>query len=321
MDKGRPKRRQLFNEELKKEFLDLYPSSTKYNYEYVLSKSYDLENKWNKDLSVFNEEELNLLFSNMGAKSFLSISTQVSAISKYIQYTIVKDDHNKKRANYAEIPQFKGEKLNKYIDKEALNKTVITRQELYKIVDDCESAQDGVIFSLLFEIGKGEDFDELVNLKIQDVDEKKNILRLNSNNGSQRQIEVPQECIDVILEAAETNVYPKQSVNNLAFKGEQFDLVETKHILKPSKRKNADIKVTPQQLRQRFTKIKSIFEYDELTPTSTMISGMIDYADKIIKEKNLNWLESEHYKEITERYGMKPVNWYTTKTRIEKYIF
>lgn len=316
---GKQSHRQIFNPELKYRFIRQFQQSTQNNYEYVLSKSYNMEREKNKDLCQFNMDELDTLFGILNAKSFQSIQYQWNIVNNYIEFAT--DECGYGNINFAKT--FMTEELHKYINKVWTTKKIVTKDELYDLCGDCESPQDRVIFSLLFEgCTGGENFEELINLTIDDVDENNNILALSKNDGQQRQIEVSQECIDIVLEAGEETTYLKGNgeVSENIKAAKQLDLVDTKHIIKPSKRRDSGYSATPGLIRQRFNKIKKAMDNPYLTPTSIMISGMIDYAKKLKEEKLIPELTTDDYKDINMRFGLNQDNYYTTKKRIKDYI-
>ena len=315
----------LYNEQRKNLFLKSYEDeNTVVNYRYVLAKIYQYEERFGKDVCDFNYKDLDVLFHGLNAKSVQSIAYQVSVIQKYIKFCI-EEGFSNNSINYATLSTFSGSNLEVYVNTIWKEKRIMSREDIYKtIIEETENAQDGVIFSLLFEGVHGEELSELINLRQQDVDELNNRLKLVDKYDNKREIVVPGECISIIKDALDQSEYEKTIVSDEGrVYSETTILKDSDHVLKLSQRKKSKDQITAQAIRQRFKKIKDYYKNPYLTPSSVRLSGMIDMAYNIVKNEGLNSvseLTTDHYKTINVQYGINLENHYQTKLKIKQHI-
>lgn len=309
----------LYNGSRKEMFLDSYEDAgTRVNYKYVLAKCEPYEQRLDKDLGDFNHEDLDMLLHGLNAKSLQSISYQVSVIQKYIKFAI-EEGFSNNSINYATLPSFSGQSLNVYVNTIWREQRIMNREDIYKtIIEETENAQDGVIFALLFEGVYGEGLSELRNLKKSDVDG--NRIHLTDESGEQRSILVSSECISIVNEAAQQEEYFKTILaDDGKVHAEKYELYDSEFVLRLIDRKGAEDQISAQAIRQRFKKIKDFYKNHYLTPSSVRLSGMIDMARHIVKERNLSSIEdltTEHYQLINRQFGLDESKFYVTKMKI-----
>lgn len=308
----------FYNEMRKINFINQHvKEKNKHNYIYVLSKAKEYEEYFNKDLCHFSFEEMEALLYGFNAKTIESLSYQAHIINKYIEYVLEKGIVE----NSINLKMFKHENLDKYVNKITSMNRIVTRHQLYNnIIKECTNAQDAVIYSLIFEGVYGEDLSELYNLKISDVDEMKSELKLNDKSGSKRVIKVPDETIQLIIDAHNEMFYYKTSDNYESVRGERFELNDSDYVLKNTKRKNARTKISSQTIRQRFIKIRNHFDSPHITPSSIRLSGMIDMARQIKYKEGVVSISKEHLNAIFRQFNVSINNFYATKAKIERYV-
>ena len=317
---------ELYNPVYKQRFLDQYEEEgTKYNYRQVLGKCYRFESeRFGKDVSEFNHEELDNLFYNLQAGSYESLVGQVSIITSYISFAI-QEGFSRNNINFATLSSFHGKNLMKYVDKTWQEKRIMSREDIYdEIITDCINAQDAAIYSLYFEGVSGEGAEEIINLKRDDINKTDNILTLTKNDGTTRALPVPEECINILVEASEQKKYERTlfvESNNTIDKA--YTLVDNEHVLRPTIRSNGIETLRTQAVRERFNKVKKYQGNSYITPTSVRLSGMIDYAKQYMEEsgvETLDDLQMDYYKRLYERFGISESLHYATRGKLKKYI-
>lgn len=309
----------IYNEELKNRFMEQYPDSTKMAYEIIFRKTAKTEEQLGKDLCNFNFSEIDGLLYSMGAKTVESLVSAVSVLSGYTDFCILEGYVPTKMNYYRQFTD--KELLKKYLNRFAVkNMYLKNKQELQLIKNICDNAQDEVVFALLWEGVMGEGLEELVNLKIEDVDFENN--RIHIEGKHERIITVEQDTIDSIQDAIEERFYIRKNETN----GDSNMLLNiTPYVIRPVVRKITDKKVKPGVIRNRIMRIAELYDNPYITPTNIQRSGMIYYIKKMMQEKGYKTfkeVESGDLKPILIRYGYDytPQNVFKIRLRFKDYI-
>lgn len=307
----------FFNQQLKEQFIQTYESSTQNNLRYLFQKSYNFERLFNKDLFEFSTNELDQLFKSFSSISYHGMASRISIVIKYIDYCI-RNGYSDNSLNLAK-GFYSREKQEEYVNKIAQDKKFIDEEQLKLIEDFCVNSQDALIFRLLFESVKGENLEELINLKISDCDFDSNTLLLTKNSGENRMLLVSDTCMDLIQEASSQKIYYKNNGEvKINIRAEQCGLAASDYILRPCSKER--LKISQSVLNHRLKKIAELYDNPYLTPTNIWFSGMIHYG-KILKQKHKQQsLNKEDYLEICIRFSYNSNNWSLLKARIEEYI-
>lgn len=309
----------IYNEELKNRFMEQYPDSTKMAYEIIFRKTAKTEEQLGKDLCNFNFSEIDGLLYSIGAKTVESLVSAVSVLSGYTDFCILEGYVPTKMNYYRQFTD--KELLKKYLNRFAVkNMYLKNKQELQLIKNICDNAQDEVVFALLWEGVMGEGLEELVNLKIEDVDFENN--RIHIEGKHERIITVEQDTIDSIQDAIEERFYIRKNETN----GDSNMLLNiTPYVIRPVVRKITDKKVKPGVIRNRIMRIAELYDNPYITPTNIQRSGMIYYIKKMMQEKGYKTfkeVESGDLKPILIRYGYDytPQNVFKIRLRFKDYI-
>jgi integrase len=304
----------FYNENLKKRFLEEKPTQTQNFYGYVLSKACNMEELLQKDIHDFTLNELITLRQSYNNRSFTVVLSIKSVLTQYIDFCI-EQGYVKSKINYLKGVGGK-EDIIKYVDNIAKNKKFISEEELYEIENLCYNAQDAVIFNLLFNGVKGENSEELINLKILDCDFTNNTLILTKMNGDSRTIKVSDRTMELIKDAINQDKYFKNNGEECAAKAQTWNIIETEYVVRTAG-KTAD-KAKPSNIISRINKIKTFWGNPYLTVTSIWYSGMLNYANKIKEDKGE--LFREDYENINKVFSYDPRYWYLTKVRLSEYL-
>lgn len=332
----------LYNKELKLSFIEeKYENNTQKQVARLLGNAYNIEKALGKDLSNFSYEEIEEFLKSLNRKTVQSVSGDVSFLRSYIDYAIEKG-YVPTRINYLKL--FRGsEMLSKYVNKVAMNMvsdnsvmdlgSYITRNELHRIIDFCENAQDGAIFGLLFESAYGVALEELRNLKKTDCNIETGEITLTrkvKNKETQeeeaqtRKIIIKDRHILYVLEdAIDQRVYEKNNGVNEELRAPRFDLADTDYVFRVSGRKGNE-PINPVSINNRLKKIAKLYDNPFLNPKNIWISGQIDYAktlkNELFPNDKIEDLERDFYEIVNSRFGYSERYWYTTKRRIKNYI-
>lgn len=309
---------------LKERFLEQYDEKTRKMYAYVLSKTTDAEKQLNKDVCNFTYDECDMMLYGLNATSDQSILTQTSILSMYVDYAILQG-YVPTKINYF-ASSFTGvDVLKKYINKTAAEKKYITINELKEIIRFCENAQDYIPFPLLFFGVKGEKFEEILKLRVDNCNLEDGILKLTKNNGEQRTITVPELVTKAIDEAIKQDEYKKANGKMKEYNNVPTTVAidKTNYVIRLIGRR-AILKPSAQTINRRVATVSKWMGYNYLNPTNVWLSGMIHFAKEYAKEKNLTEFTVDDWETINKRFGYgKNSRQYAsvTKNKIESYVF
>lgn len=306
----------LYNEEFKKRFLEQYPEETAKFYASVLAKAYTYEKFLEKDMAAFNVDEIKSWLLSLDATTLASLTTSVSVARQYTNFAIKERFVDKLINDY---DMFDRKTLRQYVSKIAEKKRYISKEEFDKFVDSIYNASDAVIFQLLWEGVKGENTEEIRNLRPEDVDAENRILTLRRDDGTTRQVKVSDKLIQLIFDAYNEEKYYNNNGMSTQPKCTFTYLPNTGYVVRPAGR-NKTGRIDDQIIQRRVRLLARALGNPFLTITNIWLSGMIEYAKQYMKEKGLTSLSMNDYKEICKRYGQNEDLWYSVKTNIDPYL-
>jgi len=278
----------LYNREFKERFLSKYPDERAKFYASVLAKAYKYERALNKDMAEFNVDEIKDWLMSLDATSLASLTTAVSVARQYARFAIEERFVNKLINDY---DLFDRSLLNQYVSKVAIEEKYLTKEEFEKLVNLAYNASDAVILQLLWEGVKGENTEEIRNLRPEDVDRINNILTLRRDDGSTRKVQVSDRLIELIDKAYNEEKYYNNNGMSTQVKCNYAYLANTGYVVRPAG-KNKKGRVTDQVVQRRVRLLARAFENPFLTITNIWMSGMIEYAKKYMQKKGLTKLST-----------------------------
>lgn len=318
--------------QLKTEYLSIKPRETAHSDYFVLRSADEYEESMQKELYNMNYSELNQLlvlkFKNSSSKA---IAKNVSILKNYIDFCIEKNMvlHGENR-----LAMFTSEDIRDIVNKQALGSKYITRFELDKYKNMLYNEQDKLMLELLFIGVKGRPsqegtLEEIINLKMSDVDKEKRRLILSQNNGKHRLLEnVPASTIELIEETYNQKFYvenngqitgnprspnPRETIINY-FEGYVFRT--------PGKDRFSQLGKS--MLNSRLRKIQKILDNYYITWTSIYMSGMLDMLYNLKMEKGE--LTKEDYNIVCNRFNYAIEDngegryWSNLKTTFHEYL-
>lgn len=313
---------------LKQEYLDTKPLQTATSDAFVLRSVDEFESLLEKPIYDMTHSELKqMLLVQFKNSSIKAIAKNVSILKTYIDFCINKNIvlHGENR-----MATFTMDKIKEIVNKNAFINKYISKERLKEYQNILYNDQDKLILELLFVGVKGRPtkdgtLEELINLKIDDVDKKNRKLKLTRNNGDIRFIEVEDSTIELIEDTFNQKYYYENNgeiTNNPRIpkpRKTRINHFENYVFRIPSKNKFS--KFTPNILNSRLSKIQKYTDNRHITYTSIYMSGMIYMAKEIYKEKGI--LAKEDYVKICDRYGYgddPEKYWFNLKEIFEEYM-
>lgn len=292
---------EMYNEDIKNEFLSQYPEKTQLTYSYVFVRSKDTEDMLERDLYTFSTDEIISVIKDANHTTINSIRHTWNIISLYMDWSAKYRDNSINQAKNISMDELRG-----CLDKS--KKLYITEEELTDLENKAANAQDIVALRLIFEGVGGTGLSEICNLHYNDVNWNNNILKLKDDKHGERELEVSDRCISIIKSAYNQHVYLKGNGESTA-RNPEAPLQESDYILKnieTSLTKNFN-GIDRHTIYRRIATLSDpkVFDLPFLTPKNVEKSGMIKLAYDLYKESEK--LDNEELSAVAERFNVKKV--------------
>jgi integrase len=308
---------------VKDEFLEKQRHSTRGFYSYILKKIDEWEVKIGKKVYDFNIEDRDeFLLVQFKNGSFWAFQTNLAVIKQYIDFCISQKHIVKHYENrFAMI-------LSKDYEKYVKAVQYISKLENRELQKKLINKQDKLILEFIGIYGMrgrtedGNTLEELVNLRIKDIDRDNKIIKVLNNDGEDRKIQNVDEYTFDLIEATLKDTFyifnnglkKKPNDKGIYEKTERgLQINPTIYVFRtPGKKKIG--KTTPNYLSNKIPRLKKWLKKPYLTVTNLYFSAMIEYA-KNLKEKN-GELTEEDYSDINEIFNFgSDGNKYAHKTK------
>lgn len=285
----------LYNPDLKFEFLEKnYPNNydTQQTIVFNFIKSGVLEKLYDKDLCIFNSEEIKDLVESLGYTTENTIRVALSYFSAYVDWCIAENKRGIHETYSNDIDIFIAtQDLSKFVSKIKTKHRYVTKEELYYAVDLLNNPIDQVLLLGLYEGIAGEKLYELRSLKRKNsVQFDAKMVILIDINGNERMKPISSKLTNILKEAIEQEDYLLANGENLKGKGDVRKLINSEYILRPTVRGDNDVNemMTYSVISGKFTKVKKYIGLEHATPQSIVDSGMINRVIELTKEHGLD---------------------------------
>jgi len=297
----------------KEEFLNDLKPSTRSFYSYILKLADEYEKEIGKSIFNFNIEDRDeFLVVKYKNKNIYSFQTTLSPLKKYVDWCISKNFVVHFQNIFATILT---KDYKEYINVQAKKNSYIPLSECREFQSKLVNYQDRAIIELP-NLGvrgrteKGNTLEELVNLKVKDIDWKEKRLYLTKNNGELRWMDVDDYTLDLLKKVIDQDFYIAN--NGLKTKPNDDGVYEstdrgriinkTEYVFRtPGKNKNG--KVDYQFFASRIQRIQKWLGKPYISISNLYFSAIIEYAKKMKKEKGeKDKLTRDDYISINERF-------------------
>lgn len=316
--------------ELKHEFLDKQKKTTKGFYTYILKRADEYEAEIGKKIYDFNIEErddfLIVKFKNGSKNVFQST---LSPLKKYLNFCIAKNivKHNENRFTTILVKDY-----DNYINIQARGNIYISKSEVRELQKQLINPQDRLILELLTwgirgrtEIGNTHE--ELINLKVNDIDYQNKAITLTNNDGEIRLVYIDDYTLDLIKQVIAQQDYVcsngKISAKSKSRSSRILPVNKTQYVFR-TPGKNRFGRVDHQLFDRKVQLMRKWLEKPYLSIGNLYDSAMIDEAKRIKEEKGE--LTRDDYIRINEKfqYGdtkeRQTLYWVKTSELVNPYI-
>jgi len=314
--------------ELKHQYLDEKVTATGESDSFILRSVDEYEVAKGKPIYNMHRDELNgMIAKQFNNPSVGAVTKNVSIIRTYIDFCINKNVviHGENR-----LATFTVEDAKNLVNQRVLLKKFITREQKIEYQRILYNEQDKLILELPYVGGRGRTCDgctseEIINLRMSDVDEENKMITLTQNDRKTRELEVETSTIELIKDAYNQKIYVENNgemSNNLRLSKPReitINRVEDYVLCVPSLKKFQ--KFTSNLITSRMSRMQKYLDSPYLTVSGIYMSGMVQLAIDIYKEKGE--VDKDDYIDICFRFNyggdIPEKYWHILKAQFEQY--
>lgn len=285
---------------------------------------YEFEKMYNKDLGMFNEEDIRTFIKSQNTNSSSYIDYLKSLLNRYEEWALktgVNPTYNP--CNSLDFKEFaiinKKDLRDKYIKVEELI-------ELWEINKNKEFAnyQEAALV-LLIRLGlKGKNWSEVKYFKLEDIDFHNNLINVTDRNEANingnkiiKRIKVNQDIIDILVESRKERVYRKKFRDNMVL---DIEYKETPYLIKVLT-SFKDVIIGATAFRTSIVNFFNIIEYNYIPAKNLFKNAEIDMLLEAKHTKKWNKLDTNDFKHVVKFYeGIDKSGSLATKLK-DYYIF
>jgi len=315
--------------ELKNDYLNSKPTATGESDSFILKSVDEYEDTKGKSVYNMHRDELNgMILFKFNNPSVGAVTKNVSIIRTYIDFCINKNivTHGENR-----LATFTSDNAKDFVNKQTLLKRFITKEQLKEYQKILFNEQDQLIleYPYIGVIGRncvGCTSEEIINLRMSDVDKENNMITLTQNDGKHRMLEVEPRFIELIEDVYNQEIYVENngemSNNPRLSKPREITINQVEdYVLRVPSMKKFQI-FTPNLLNSRMRRMQIYLDNSQISFTSLYRAGMIQMAMDIYKEKGE--IDKNDFIEICIKYnysnnGNFEAYWFNVKNLFEQY--
>lgn len=284
----------MYNSDIKNAYIDYKKEITIINKNFLISifeRSALYEEKLNKDVCTFTFTDISNMYKLWNISSINSLSMINTIFISYTEFCIsrglVKDCQN----HFIEL---KRDELTACLNKLMQRVQIVTKDELLAAIIGLRPREQYAVLAL-FEFGRGNNYEDIYKLHLEDVDIQNKKAKLSSG----RIVMLSDILINVILKSANTYEYETET--------RVLPFVDSEHyvdVFKSCYNRPVTRRSVYNSIMKTLNRINSA-----VTTYSIIDSGKIDFVRKRAREENLTAKEYliQYQDEITNQYGVKTV--------------
>lgn len=290
----------MYNSEIKERYLEekkFESHDNSMNTRVQFIRCAEKEFELGKDVSNWTLYEIKEYYKLMNVSSNYTLKNINSRFSMYTQFCL---SNNLVVDNQNHYLEFDDDMIMDCLNKSLINKRILDKETVYRLIDELPNARDQFILLSYFEFGRSKDNVDVVNARPEDVDG--NTLKLPT-----REVEISDKMIAVINDCMEEEKY-----FSITGKEKKSVLLEDNgYIVKnyPNQKSNSAF----QRGRNVYMACKRAFEYlgvPWLNANAFMESGKICMVKKRSEELGVSpkeYIYSDHKLELENQYDFKLV--------------
>jgi hypothetical protein len=273
----------MYNEEQKMRFLDncSYEMSTVEVVKLTFNKTELVERQHNKDLSEFIRPDVVDLLKSFNSKSKRRLQVLCKYFSDYYNWCksegLVTDPVNQYDRLMTESI------INDVIPSEALNNKYFTEEDLIGYMDNVPDVTNKFIMYGIFNGIRGDNYDNLVNAKIEDYDPVTKTLKLKSG----LVIKVNSLLYNLMWQADDDTHYYADGIEKES-RFRKFEYLRTGYIIKPTINGGDNSPVLRGIIHGRLATIKKQVGNEFISGSTLYKNGLVSYVKKRFEERGID---------------------------------
>lgn len=294
----------MYNEERKLRYIE--SARLKYTEDYVtnlyslFNKTGSIEELFQKDVAEFNHNDISNLYAYVRYSDEYTYSNTNSRLISYVDWCL---EQNLVLDGMNHFREFVLDDFKKYINQKLQSRKYLTRKELMEFVNRIANPRDQFVVMCLFEIGKSDNFEDILKMKLEDINESENTVKLNSG----KVVHVTDDFIRIAKEAdKQTTYFFVISENERAMNGGPYIFKKVYGSVLPAEGvANAGNKLVARVIK---TLIDTYGGYEEINTSSLAVSGQIDMINRRSKEMGITKEEYvvKHFDDLRTQYNLSP---------------
>ena len=306
-----------YNELIKKKYLENSQENNANYADKLFSFYAGIEEEFGKDLAVFSKEEIIDTYSKISSLS--TLRRYQSVLRNYTSFYL-SETHNQENQN--EYDNILDDELVQIIKSNANNRMYISKWQLMEILEDLPNAVDKFLVLALYEGIKGDNFEDIIMMKMSDINERNNTIKLYSGNT----IKVSSTLV-LLAQEAYSQKYYKGMQSSFTISSKPVTLDKNEYVFRVranSKLTDNDTEKKAARVYQRLLAIKKYLGNNDFSLSRIMKSGYV-YELKKIKSQfpECAWedmLEKPGVYDLTIRFGLNAKKYYNTIWLLKEYL-
>jgi integrase len=311
----------FYNKEIKEQFIKQYTEnegSIK-----VITSLFNqigkIEERYEKDLVNF-ASDIRDVYLMLISRTNASIESKHSIIKSYCDWAI-KNGYSKTNINPTIFIDRKD--LLGFVSVTAQKfQYIMSRDDLYEILDNIYNARDKAVVALLFEgirgrANKEDSFEEILNLKRTNFDLDNNVVECIRNDGQTRPVKVDPRTMKYVIDAFDATEYYQG--NGEHTRGARTPLLESDYLLRSIKTENAPDKPLRSMVTNIFRVIKLYTDMPFINAEKVFQSGMLVTCAEMEEEKKTELTMEDYTWIVEQKFGQQPTIAFSLKQKYMKF--
>lgn len=303
----------MYNQEQKERYIedinDKYAPEYLTNIRSLFNKTERVEKIFSKDVGEFSRENISNLYSFITYSDEYIYSNVNSRLSAYCEWCIsqslVADGCNHYR-------EFVFSDFATYVDKSLEKRKFLNKRQFYELLEDVVNYRDKFLMLAIYELGKSEHYEEIMSMKLEDIDEEKLEVKLCTG----RIAKVTQKFIDVAKAAvAEESYFFIISEISRKYTPSEYIFKRVSGGVSDKSDKNIDNKLIAKIIKAN---VDLHGRYIGISAASLAVSGQLEMIRENAKKleiSNEDYIIG-HFDELRKQYNMSPNS---ARTFLKKY--
>lgn len=273
----------MYNAEDKQKYIKFKESQATLpaNYlERLFTNTQEVEYSLSCDVSDWHETEIIEHYKNEHSSSLHSLIVMNGRLAEYVDFL----NRTGKIQHKNRFNNITTDMLESCVDEEKTKKKFLSRKEFYAALNLLDNAVDKFVLTSLYEGIKGKGFDEIWRLELKNITPQTAILHNN------RQIDLmDSKLYHLAHESADTDFYYSYGKTDVTYRmyGAKDQIIKMTSIKQFLEISDDPVMIERQNknIFRKFERAVCEIGWDEVKPRSLLISGQIEYANRLAEKK------------------------------------